>query len=68
MAQKYIDVKFINESSKGIPDEVIEISQQEDFTYNDINDELDEWNLKVKSVEIECLTNGNKVTITIGDK
>lgn len=71
MAQKYVDIKFVNESSKGIPDEVIEISQQPDFTYNAINAELDSWNLKVKSVEIECLNDDcskSKIIITIGDR
>lgn len=71
MAQKYVDIKLVNESSKEIPEEVIKMSQESDFTFNDAYDELEAWNLKVKSVEIECLDeccNKSKLTITIGDR
>jgi len=71
MAQKYIDIKFVNESSKEIPEEVIKMTQEPGFAFNDVYTELEAWNLKAKSVEIECLDeccNKSRLTITIGDR
>lgn len=67
-----IDVKLVNESSKAIPSEVIDmVMKRDDFSYNEIVEELDSWNLKVKSVQITCDRENNNKTymeIVIGDR
>lgn len=62
-------IRFKNESSRAIPDELLNAVVAGVVSYKDINKILDDYNLKVKEYEIEFGSNHKAVKeiFVIGD-